>query len=91
MRFNYKVRSINPLSITLRATGFETILRIFNLPCRGTTCGRPVHTSRVIIYHTKSRVVHLKSMDGELSARTDYYEIIHAKPKRRTSTFRTFP
>ena len=27
MRFNYKVRSINPLSITLRATDFEAILR----------------------------------------------------------------
>jgi hypothetical protein len=27
MRFSYKVRSINPLSITLRATGFEAILR----------------------------------------------------------------
>ncbi len=27
MRFNYKVRSINPRSITLRATGFGVILR----------------------------------------------------------------
>ena len=27
MCFNYKVRSINPLSITLRATGFEAILK----------------------------------------------------------------
>ena len=27
MRFNYKGRSINPLSITLQATGFEAILR----------------------------------------------------------------
>ena len=27
MRFKDKMRSINPLSITLRATGFEAILR----------------------------------------------------------------
>ena len=40
MRFNYTVRSIHPLSITLRATGFEAIeyITCYNISHRKSVC-----------------------------------------------------
>ncbi len=71
MRFNYTVRFIHPLSITLRATGFEgSVRRIFNFTLRSYQVGLNCYVASIYLKKGKRPIKNPKQK--HLHFVTDY-------------------
>ena len=82
MCFNYTVRFIHPLSITLRATGFEgSVRRIFNLTLRSYQVGLNCYVASIYLkkYPSKNTSTSLRTTGFEVIEYTACYNIPYGK------------
>ena len=82
MHFNYTVRFIHPLSITLRATGFEgSVRRIFNFTLRSYQVGLNCYVTSIYLkkYPSKNTSTSLRTTGFEAIEYITCYNISHRK------------